>query len=308
MKTFIKIVEVWTPTADRKWLALSDGIFGEYGAFRARSEIRSFAYDKGLPGKAWAQARPIIITDLEHSYFQRKQEAAEAGLTAAIGVPIFAGDYLLAVIVFLCGGNEHQAGAIEVWARNKEAQLALIEGYFPALDNFAWESRRITFSKELGVPGRVWESRRPEIMADIRNPARFFRAGIAADIGITAVVGIPLVYNHDREYVLTFLSVKETPIARRFEIWSLDREQHALRFQSGYCDQGENLAALHAHTAIARGDGFLGTVWLTGCPAVSHKPYQDGLVAGDSTTGFSSALAMPIIESGSLKSIIVFLF
>jgi hypothetical protein len=308
VKTFIKIVEVWTPTVDRKWLALADGIFGKHGAFRAQSEMRSFAYDKGLPGKAWSQARPIIISDIEHSYFQRKHEATQHGLTSAIAIPIFSGEYLLAVIVLLCGDDQHQAGAIELWGKNQEEKLALIEGYFPSLDNFAWQSRRITFSKELGLPGRVWENRTPEIIADITNPTRFYRADLAADIGITTAVGIPMIYDNAREYVLTLLSVKETPFAHRFEIWSLDREQQTLHFQSGYCDQGENLTELHTDTTIEHGDGFLGMVWLTGCPAISHNPRQDGLVPKKSSTEFSSALAMPIIESGHLKSIIVFLF
>lgn len=308
MTTFIRIVEVWTPTKDRKWLALADGIFGDFGAFRAHSEIRSFAYDKGLPGKAWSQRRPIIITDLEHSYFQRKQEAAQAGLTSGIAIPVFAGDYLLAVIVLLCGDDEHQAGAIELWANNDENTLGLIEGYFPSLENFAWQSRRITFSKELGLPGRVCESRMPEIIADITNPSHFYRADMAADMGISTAVGIPLVYGEGEEYVLTLLSVKETPIARRFEIWTFDREQQSLFFHSGYCDQDGDLAADHAQTRIQRGEGFLGNVWLTGCPAISHNPRQDGLVSDDAGEELSSGLAMPIIEDGYLKTIIVFLF
>lgn len=308
MSTIIKIVEVWTPTPDRKWLTLADGIFGEYGAFRAHSEIRSFAYDKGLPGKAWSQRRPIIITDLEHSYFQRKHEAAQAGLTSGIAIPIFAGEFLLAVIILLCGDDRHQAGAIELWGKTKQDTLGLIEGYFPSLENFAWQSRRITFSKELGVPGRVCENRMPEIIADITNPSSFLRADLTADIGISTAVGIPLIYDDAREYVLTLLSVKETPIAHRFEIWALDPERQALRFHSGYCDRGEDLAGVHAQARIVRGEGFLGTVWLTGCPTISHKPKLDGLVPKDSVMDFSSGLAMPIIESSHLKAVIVFLF
>ena len=270
--------------------------------------MRSFAYDKGLLGKAWSQARPIIITDLEHSYFQRKLEAAQVGLTACIAVPIFAGEYLLAVIVFLCGDDRDQAGAIELWGKNKEEKLGLIEGYFPSLGNFAWQSRRVTFSKELGVPGRVWKSRMPEIIADITNPSSFIRADIAADIGISTAVGIPVIYDSAREYVLTFLSVKETPIARRFEVWSLDQEHQVLRFHSGYCDQGEDLVATHADTGIPRGEGFLGTVWLTGCPAITHNPAQDGLLPSDSPAELTSGLVMPIIENAYFKAAVVFLF
>ena len=308
MKTFIKIIEIWTPTADRKWLTLADGIFGDYGVFRVHSEMCSFGYDKGLPGKAWSQARPIIITDLEHSYFQRKQEAAQAGLTSGIAVPIFAGEYLLAVIVFLCGDDEHQASAIELWGKNEEDKLALIEGYFASLDNFAWQSRRITFSKELGVPGRVWKSHMPEIIADAGNPANFLRAKLATDIGISTVVGIPAIYDASKEYVLTFISVKGSPITRRFEIWSPDPGQQSLHFHSGFCDQGTELATVHADTRIKRGEGMIGTVWLTGCPSISHKPAEDGLVAGDPPRSLNSALVMPIIESGYLKAIVVFLF
>jgi len=308
MKPFIKIVEIWTPTPDRKWLTLADGIFGDYGLFRAHSEMCSFGYDKGLPGKAWSQARPIIITDLENSYFLRKQEAAQAGLTAGIAVPIFAGEYLLAVTVFLCGDNEHQASAIELWGKNEEAKLALIEGYFASLDNFAWQSRRVTFSKEVGVPGRVWKSHMPEVIADAANPANFLRAKLGFDIGISSVVGIPAIFDSSREYVLTFISVKGSPIARRIEIWSPDPAKQSLRFHSGFCDQVTDLNTIYADTCIERGEGMLGNVWLTGCPGISHTPAEDGLVADDLAHSLNAGLVMPIIERGYLKAIVVFLF
>lgn len=36
--------------------------------FKNASEQQHFAYNEGLPGKAWAAGHPIVLTKFEHSY------------------------------------------------------------------------------------------------------------------------------------------------------------------------------------------------------------------------------------------------
>ena len=82
MKTFIRVVELWVPDRTRTRLEFG-GCLGseEYSEFKAVSENALFAYDEGLPGKAWASGHPVILTEFANSYFKRTDEAIEAGLT-----------------------------------------------------------------------------------------------------------------------------------------------------------------------------------------------------------------------------------
>ncbi|MGZ8162404.1 MAG: hypothetical protein ACXWTT_06005 [Methylobacter sp.] len=62
MKTFIKVTEIWIPNKDRIKLEFGSGVYGELTDFKAASEQQQFAYNEGLPGRAWAAGRPIVLT------------------------------------------------------------------------------------------------------------------------------------------------------------------------------------------------------------------------------------------------------
>ena len=59
MKTFIRVVELWVPDRTRTRLEFGGCLCSEeYSEFKAVSENALFAYDEGLPGKAWAAVIP----------------------------------------------------------------------------------------------------------------------------------------------------------------------------------------------------------------------------------------------------------
>jgi hypothetical protein len=314
VSTFIKVIEIWTPTPDRRGLALADALYGRYDELKRVSEQRVFQYDEGLPGRAWSGASPQIITDLEHSYFRRKEEAARAGLNVGIAIPVYVGEFLLAVVVFLCSEQsaeeKYLAGAIELWAKNnnKSNELSLVDGYYGTLKKLEEASRRIQFAKGSGLPGSVWDYRIPMLVADMSDSSLFKRASTATLEGITSAIGLPLTYYTDKEYVLTFLSAHSTPIALRFEIWIPDREHDFLFFHTGKCEQGEDIQTLYKTRHITRGAGLLGKVWLTGVPAISKDLVSDGLINKDTTSGLTTGFVMPTIAEGFLRSVVVFMF
>ena len=245
MKTFIRVTEVWVPSKDRTQLELADGLYGSLQAFREVSEQMRFNYDEGLPGKAWAARRPIILKDLANSYFLRTEAAGEAGLTCGVALPIFAGDFLMAVIVFFCGDDEEHVGAIELWCTNptEPYELRLVDGYFGTAEYFAFFSQTMRFRKGFGLPGLVWQTGMPLIMKDLGRAETFLRRDSAVKVGINKGLGIPCFFDPSQIYVMTFLSALGTPIARRFEIWTPDEKGDGLTFHAGDCDKNPNLAA-----------------------------------------------------------------
>ena len=112
VKPFISASEVWVPEGDR--LILAEGDYGDMDAFAAASRRESFALGEGLPGKAWAEARPVVLKGFDGSYFKRTEAAKAAGLTSAVAIPVFAGNTLKSVLVLLCAADDVRTGAIEL--------------------------------------------------------------------------------------------------------------------------------------------------------------------------------------------------
>jgi GAF domain-containing protein len=312
MKTFIQVTEIWTPSKDRSILEFHSGLYGPHKAFRAQSERMCFGYDEGLPGKAWAERHPIILKDLEHSYFKRGDAARQAGLTCGVAMPIFAGDYLTAVLVFFCGDDADHVGAIELWHNDpvKETDMGLADGYFGHAESFAWISQRTRFQPGFGLPGSVWQSGMPEVMADLGLAHRFVRRDDARRVGINKGVGLPFTYAPGHNYVMTFLSALGTPIARRFEVWAPTPGRDALVYHSGNCDRLPDFASAYAGTRIAPGAGPLGRAWLTALPVLSASLADDtspiGAPARDA--GLDTLVAIPVLEAGSLKAVVCLYF
>ena len=307
MKTFIKVTEIWIPDKERTQLEFGSGLYGGLIEFKADSEQQKFAYNEGLPGKAWAAGHPIVLSRFEHSYFKRTAAAEKAGLTCGIAIPIFSGDFLMAVVVFLCGDNDEHAGAIEVWRNNtvSKNKLNVMDGYYGTLQHFEAISRQISIPKGQGLAGLAWKTGMPVLVDDINKADTFIRANDAQQAGISMGIGIPLSGNPGQSYIMTFLSAKSTPIAKRIQIWIPDSQGKQLICQRGYSKNNNDLAEIFETITINKGRGALGRVWLTGMPVISGNHEPDYNPELDS---LSSMLAIPVIEKGRLKAIVSFLF
>lgn len=314
-KTFIKVVEIWVPSATQNRLVMVDSMSGGFEGFHAKSQERSFAYGEGLPGIAWSTGRPQIITNIAYSFFRRKEEAIKAGLSSAMAIPIFSGEFLLAVIVLLCGEDENHTGAMELWGRRMPGAqtLQLMDGYYGNLKNFEWISRQLEFEQGAGLPGAVWQGMMPVIMPDLGHSKSFLRAQIASEAGISTGIGIPFRSPRGDDYALTFLSAMGTPVARQFEIWIPDLQRESLFLLARHSEIPDTDITSSVEISpgsekkVKRGEGIMGGVWMTGRPAISHKPKEDGLLQ-DGSAKLLSALVFPVIENGRLKAIINMLF
>ena len=271
MKTFIKVTEIWIPDKERTQLEFGSGLYGGLIDFKAASEQQHFAYNEGLPGKAWAAGHPIVLTKFEHSYFKRTAAAKQAGLTCGIAIPVFSGDFLLAVVVLLCGDDEDHAGAIEVWCNSSgsECTLNVMDGYYGTLQHFEAISRQISMPKGQGLAGLAWETGLPVLVDDISKADTFIRASEAQQAGISMGIGIPVSDHPEQAYIMTFLSAKATPIAKRIQIWIPDPQGKQLICQQGYSKNSNDLAEIFETLTVNKGEGALGRVWLTGMPVIT---------------------------------------
>lgn len=306
MKTFIKVTEIWIPSKDRSLLEFDSGLYGTLTEFKNASKHQRFAWNEGLPGKAWAAGHPIVLKEFKDSYFKRAIAANKAGLTCGIALPVFSGEFLLAVVVFLCGDGENHAGAIEVWCSGPDEPdaLSIMDGYYGSLHDFENIAKTMKMPRGEGLPGLAWKSGMPVLIENIADAHGFKRAADAEKAGITMGLAIPAASINHQIFIMTFLSAKATPISKRIQIWKPEDGQ--LVCQTGYSKHGNDLAEIFETVSINKGVGALGRVWLTGVPLITGTASDDNY--NPELDNLSSMLAIPVIEHGVLKAIVTFLF
>ncbi len=297
-RPFIAATEVWLPSGDR--LVHGGGDYADLTAFEAASIRQSFARGEGLPGKAWAEGRPVVLKSFDGSYFLRAEAAREAGLTAAVALPVFDGKTLLAVLVVLCAGDDTATGAIEVW-RGQDGLLMLADGYYGAARQFEWVSQHTHFPKGQGLPGGVWAARAPILMRDLGSGYSFIRSESAGAAGLSTGLGLPVPLPGDDSCVVTLLSAAGTPIAHRFEIWDARAARvgaaGGAELIDGICDRDGPLWDEDNPPRVQLWQGPIGQVLGTGLPVVlSARP---GLAAG-----YNLMVALPIHRDGELSHIV----
>jgi diguanylate cyclase (GGDEF)-like protein/PAS domain S-box-containing protein len=96
--------EAWTPHADRAVLEISPAYYCSDSAlekFRVVSASYTFASGAGIPGRVWKSRQPVWIKDVTRDTdLPRASAAREIGLKAAMGIPVLAGEEVVAVLVF----------------------------------------------------------------------------------------------------------------------------------------------------------------------------------------------------------------
>jgi hypothetical protein len=274
-----------------------------------------FGRGEGLPGQAWEEARPIVLRQFEGSTFRRTKAAQAEGLTCGIAMPIFAGDFLSAVLLIFCGDDEAHAGAIELWSNDPTTSkdMTLADGYYGSTaDTFEFISRRTAFRKGHGLPGMAWESGLPVFIEDLGKGAGFLRADSAVKVGINRGFAIPCSTPGDTEYVMAFLSALATPIVRRFETWLPVGHGDATRLlrSGGFCEALGTVGEAASADAVAPGQGCLGRAFITGVPALSDAAASEPGAVGAAAhaAGLASLVALPVLRAGRLVAVVAWYF
>jgi hypothetical protein len=313
MKTFIRATEVWVPTRDRALLELAGGLYGTASQFGAINRSMCFARGEGLPGRAWDEGSPIVLKNLEGSYFLRGVAARAAGLTCAIAVPLFLSDVLSAVLVFFCGDPEAHAGAIELWHNDPRvaSDMTLVDGYYgttsPAFESISHDTY---LPRGSGLPGLAWQRGAAVLIDDLGNSGRFLRAGNATDVGMQRGLAIPCTTQSNETYVMTFLAGSATPIARRIESWTPDETRQKLRMNFGLCERVGHLPTSHGEIVLGSGQGVIGRAFSSGVPSVSEdastEPGSIGVSAA--AADLTSLVAIPIVSDDQVTEVAVLYF
>jgi len=302
--TFILAAEVWIPGPSGDVLLRADGVYGPLERFDAISGDHGFARGEGLPGRAWKEGRPILLTDLADPVFLRAAPAFEAGLAAAAAVPVFSGSVFMGVLVLFCGRDDTHIGAVEIW-RGEDTTMTLDSGFYGAAAAFREVSEQTSFQRGQGLPGGVWGANAPILMRDLGHSAGFVRSAAAREAGLTTGLGIP-VATPAGAYVLTLLSSRSTPVARRFELWDVTPPKGgrpaAATLADGLCDSEGPL--WNTDRKLLPWQGPVGRALATGAPVAEPNP------AGgpNQTSRYAGIVALPLHIHGEVARVVAWYF
>jgi two-component system, sensor histidine kinase and response regulator len=161
------------------------------------------------------------------------QQRASARLAAAIPQSQLAQKLLFAqyattkVLVESCSLGEAAPGMLQaiceslgweyggLWTVDRHAGVLLcVESWHAAAVDFSEFdalSRRTTFARGIGLPGRVWAGGEPEWIPDVAQDTNFPRAPMAASAGLHAALGFPILLRGEVLGVLEFFSREIRP-------------------------------------------------------------------------------------------------
>lgn len=296
--SFIRATEIWVPDPTGARLTRAEGIYEPESPFAATSAGMSFAKGEGLPGRAWAEARPVLMLDLTEPGFLRGEAARAEGLGAALAVPVFRDAALQAVIVTLFAAGEPSHGAVEIW-RAQDGLMRLQGGFYGGAAAFGTASQDVTFQRGQGLPGAVWAANVPYLLQDLSRASGFLRAEAAAAAGLARGLGLPIPVPAGEPYVLTLLSSPQKPIARRVEIWkvrSRGGQAESAALADGHCDvEG---AIFDSPRRLLPWQGAVGRAMASARPVAEAGP-----LPGPSVVPFAGVVALPHFHHGEVTRV-----
>jgi PAS domain S-box-containing protein len=118
------------------------------------------------------------------------------------------------ILQLICENNRWIIG--EVWFIDEGNNALYLNTLWnkPVLDisDFEAVSRKITFQKGKGLPGRVWESGQPAWITDVLSDTNFLRESAALKIGLHGAFAFPIMISNEVIGVLSFFSRDIEPL------------------------------------------------------------------------------------------------
>lgn len=316
--TFIRAAETWLPGGDGSELVAAPNSFDSGRRLEALGRTQGFRRGEGLPGRAWAEGRPVLMRELDASGFQRAGAAEAAGVTCAIAVPVFLSGSLKAVLVLFCGHLAGRPGALELWHAGDSVggAITLVDGaYGESSAEFEAASRDIVLDRGDGLPGTAWQAGDLVFVDDLSaGSRRFRRAEQAVGAGMKRGLAIPFGSSGVGGYVLAVLAGADLPLALGVERWQADTARTKLTRTLSFSERhgGRNAAPAEMSLPADRWvqGGAVAAAFATGVPMiVDCRAEEAGPVAATaSKLGASALVVIPVVWGGSVVRSVAVLY
>jgi PAS domain S-box-containing protein len=155
----------------------------------------------------WWNAAWLDRMDRERRRAERRLQVQHAATRCLAESPRLE-DAVQGVLQAVCEGLGWQIGAM--WWVDPQADVLrcgdIWQSQTSRVEEFVAQSRRTTFGRGAGLPGRVWASGHPEWIPDVLGDRNFHRAPTAARAGLHGALGFPIAVGRDVLGVLEVFS------------------------------------------------------------------------------------------------------
>lgn len=208
--------EAWLQNPEGTALRVSPAWYGKIpGAerFGQASAGMEFERGRGLPGRVWDKGAPVWDRDVSRDrQYQRRQQAAEAGLKSAVAIPIHFMGELVAVLVFYSAYARGRDDSLVEFLTSLSSQLGTFVQQKRISDALRASESRLQAILDNVLDAIVTIDDRGRIESFNRGAERIFGYSAAEVIGKNVKVLMPEPYHSEHDTYLE--NYKRTGVAK----------------------------------------------------------------------------------------------
>ncbi len=156
----------------------------------------------------------------------------------------------------------------EVWTPSDDGkELVLARGDYGSLSEFEDTSENTKFALGEGLPGLAWQEGRPVVMHELKKPM-FVREDVAARVGLTCGVAIPIVRGTETLAVLALFCGDDEEHIGAIEVWNAASDSNELSLHDGYFGTATKFEFQAKHMNFRKGIGLPGITWEIEAPVI----------------------------------------
>lgn len=300
----LKGIEIWEPESDTHALGLAQSCYRDAAGFEKVSAGIKFCRGEGLPGRIWQKQTPMFMRELIKTEFLRTAEANIAGMTTALGFPIFCDEQVQSVVLLLLETRRDSKATFESWRVDPDSQeLRLIGGTYINCEGLRRLSEFVHLPVGEGICGMTAANARPYISchpSEDRNAVR----GLAIEAqDLSTVIGIPLTDSGAAmSDVFMCMNSRSEPVFSFIQTWKPN--EHHLQLTA---EIQNGVPSLHAQ--ISRVSSLTNSL-VAKCvdekrAVVTEETSQSSIPRTAATQSLNMAIAIPTFISGKVVSVLI---
>jgi PAS domain S-box-containing protein len=166
----------------------------------------------------WSKGEFVHMRCVARDITQRKQYEQRLLTQFEIGRVLLRADSLAAaapgLLEAIARPLDWQTGLL--WALQEEEQVLCLAAHWDRSeadgDGFATLCRSVVFSRGVCLPGRVWSTKAPSWIADLRSDGQFRRQDAAAAYGLRSAFALPILLGEKVHGVMEFFASQTRPV------------------------------------------------------------------------------------------------
>lgn len=304
----IKGIEVWVPNAEDSILKLQQSCYRDVATFQETSETMTFCRGEGLPGKVWETRSPAFLNDLITSDFVRRREAGAAGITTAVGFPVFSEGRVQSVVVILLDGRQQMKAVFESWRLDPQSStLRLTSGSYINCERLRRLSEFVHLPLGDGLAGVAAEQNRPYVSVRFSEDVNAVRGLALSAEQLISGVALPLTDSRaGMNDVLLVFNSEISPMFSLLQVWKPDPNDADLILSAEFANGVPSLASQISATNQSSAGCLAKDCWTKKAPIVVDVDIADEKIVRSTTAiNPSFGIAVPTLVNGRVVAVTV---